>query len=88
MSLTGGINMLLSVLIFLAIGALAGFLAGKFMKGSGFGLSGNIVLGIVGAIVGGFVFGYLGIPAGGLVGAVVMATIGATLLLWIGKLLK
>lgn len=80
--------MFMSILIFFAIGALAGWLAGKFMKGSGFGLSGNIILGVVGAIVGGFVFGYLGIPAGGLIGAIVMATIGATLLLWIGKLLK
>jgi len=46
------------------IGAIAGWLAGKFMKGAGFGLLGNIIVGIVGGIVGGFVFGALGISMG------------------------
>ena len=49
------------LIIFLAIGALAGWLAGKIMKGGGFGLVGNIIVGVVGAIVGGYVFNFLGI---------------------------
>ena len=46
------------------------------MKGGGFGLLGNIVVGIIGAVVGGFVFGFLPIPAGGLIGSIITATAG------------
>ena len=77
-----------NLLIFLAIGAVAGWLAGQFMKGGGFGLIGNIVVGIVGAVVGGFVFGLLGISAGGLIGAILTATVGAVLLLFVIGLAK
>lgn len=80
---------LTGLIIYLAIGALAGWLAGKFMKGAGFGLLGNIVVGILGAIVGGFLFGLIGISAGGLIGSIVTATVGAVLLLFIvGKVKK
>ena len=71
------------MLIFLAVGALVGWLAGTIVKGSGFGLIGNIIVGIVGALLGGFLFGLLGITTGGFVGSIVMATIGAVLLLFI-----
>ena len=71
------------LIIFLAIGAVAGWLAGKLMKGGGFGLPGNIVVGIVGAVIGGFVFGLLGITATGLIGSIVTATAGAVLLLFV-----
>jgi uncharacterized membrane protein YeaQ/YmgE (transglycosylase-associated protein family) len=74
--------------IFLAIGAVAGWLAGILMKGGGFGLLGNIVVGIIGAVVGGYVFGLLGISAGGLIGSIVTATVGAVLLLFIVRLIK
>ena len=77
-----------SLLIFLAIGAVAGWLAGTLMKGGGFGLLGNIVVGIIGAVVGGVVFGLLGISAGGLIGSVITATAGAALLLFIIGLVK
>ena len=76
------------LIIFLAIGAIAGWLAGLLMKGGGFGLLGNIVVGILGAVVGGFVFGALGISAGGLVGSIITATAGAALLLFIVGLIK
>jgi len=76
------------LVIFLVIGAVAGWLAGKLMKGSGFGLIGNIVVGIAGALIGGFVFSLLGISAGGFIGSIVMATVGAVLLLYIVKLMK
>jgi uncharacterized membrane protein YeaQ/YmgE (transglycosylase-associated protein family) len=80
---------LTSLLIILAIGAVAGWLAGLLTKGGGFGLLGNIVVGIVGAIVGGWLFGELGISIGtGLVSAVVMATAGAVVLLVIVGLIR
>ena len=77
-----------SLLIFLAIGAVAGWLAGTLMKCGGFGLLGNIVVGIIGAVVGGFVFGLLGISAGGLIGSIIKATAGAALLLLVIGLIK
>ncbi|MCF7979558.1 MAG: GlsB/YeaQ/YmgE family stress response membrane protein [Chromatiaceae bacterium] len=77
-----------SLLIFLAIGALAGWLAGVLMKGGGFGLLVDIVLGIVGAVVGGFLFGLLGISANGLIGSIITATVGAMVLLLVVRLFK
>jgi len=79
---------LMSLLIFLAIGAVAGWLAGVILKGGGFGLLVNIVVGILGAIVGGFAFGLLGISAGGILGQIITATVGAVLLLFIVGLIK
>lgn len=79
---------IISLIIFLAIGALVGWLAGKMYKGSGFGIIGNIVVGIVGSVLGGFVFGMLGIIAGGLLGSIVMGTVGAVLLLFLIGLVK
>ena len=77
-----------SLLIFLAIGAVAGWLAGVLMKGGGFGLLADIVIGILGAIVGGFLFGVLGLSASGLIGSIVTATVGAVVLLFVVRLLK
>lgn len=77
-----------SLLIFLAIGAVAGWLAGALMSGGGFGLLGDIVVGIIGALIGGVLFGALGISAGGLVGAIVTATVGAMVLIFILRLVK
>ena len=79
---------LTSLIIWILIGAVAGWLAGKIMKGGGFGLLGNIIIGIIGAFIGGFVFGLLGITAGGIIGSIVMDTIGAILLLYIIKIIK
>ncbi len=77
-----------SLIIFLAIGAVAGWLAGLIMKGRGFGLLGNIIVGIVGAVMGGFVFSFLGIKAGGLIGIILTATVGAVILLSIISIVK
>ena len=77
-----------SLIIFLAIGAVAGWLAGQIMKGKGFGLIGNIIVGIVGALLGGFVFSLLGIAAYGLIGSIVTATAGAVLLLFLIRVIK
>ena len=76
------------LILTLIIGAVAGWLAGKIMKGKGFGVIGNIVVGIIGAILGGFLFGLLGVSAGGMLGSLVTATIGAIVLLWIVSLVK
>lgn len=77
-----------SIIIMLAIGAVAGWLGGQIMKGRGFGIIGNIVVGIIGAFLGGFLFGLLGISAGGLIGSLVTATVGAVALLFIVGILK
>jgi uncharacterized membrane protein YeaQ/YmgE (transglycosylase-associated protein family) len=65
------------------IGILAGFLAGKIMRGKGYGVLMDLLLGIVGSVVGGFVFGLLGIHAYSLVGSLVVATAGAVMLIYI-----
>lgn len=77
-----------TLLIILAIGAVAGWLAGVIMKGGGYGLLGDIVIGIIGAFVGGFLFGLLGISAGGLIGQIITATAGAVVLIFVLRLLK
>jgi uncharacterized membrane protein YeaQ/YmgE (transglycosylase-associated protein family) len=81
MSVTG-------LLVFLAIGAIAGWLAGLIMSGSGFGLLGNTVVGIVGAVAGGVLFEFLGISTSGLTGAIITATCGSVLLLFIAHLIR
>jgi uncharacterized membrane protein YeaQ/YmgE (transglycosylase-associated protein family) len=77
-----------SLLWFLLIGLCAGWLAGKIMKGGGFGLVGDLIVGVIGAFLGAWVFGMLGIGAGGLLGALVTATVGAMLLLFLIRLIK
>ncbi|MDF1578587.1 MAG: GlsB/YeaQ/YmgE family stress response membrane protein [Desulfobulbales bacterium] len=77
-----------NLLIFLAIGAVAGWLAGLITKGQGFGILGNMVVGIIGAVLGGFLFSWLGITAGGLIGSLVMATVGAIVLLFAIRIVK
>jgi len=67
----------------IAIGILAGWLAGKIMRGRGYGLIIDLLLGIVGSIIGAFVFGLLGLHAYGLVGSIVVATAGAMMLLYL-----
>lgn len=79
---------LMSLLVFLLIGAVAGWLAGTLKRGGGFGFFGNMVIGVTGAFIGGFVFNLLGIAAVGFIGAVIMATVGALLLLYIGSVIR
>ncbi len=74
---------LTAIVLWLVIGAVAGWLAGQLMRGRGLGLFGNIVVGIIGAFVGGWLLGgVLGISiGGGLVGAILNATVGAVVVL-------
>ncbi len=73
----------MGIVMFLVVGALAGWLAGKLMRGGGFGLPRNLGLGVAGALVGGFLAQAVGISAHGLLGNLVTATAGAALLLWL-----
>ncbi len=78
----------MNFIVFLIIGALAGWLAGNIMKGRGFGVLGNIVVGIVGSVLGGVLFSALGLQAFGFIGSLVMATVGAVVLLFLISLVK
>ena len=67
------------------VGIIAGWLAGKIMRGTGFGLLGDLVVGVVGSLLGGFVFGLLGISSYNIIGSIAIATAGAILLLYLIK---
>jgi uncharacterized membrane protein YeaQ/YmgE (transglycosylase-associated protein family) len=73
---------------FILIGIAAGWLAGKIMKGGGFGLLGDLIVGVIGALLGGFLFGLLGIMAVGLLGSLITATVGAIVLIALLRFFK
>jgi uncharacterized membrane protein YeaQ/YmgE (transglycosylase-associated protein family) len=74
---------------FLLIGLIAGWLTGIIMRSGGYGLFGDLILGVIGAFVGSWLFGVIGIGAGsGFLGSVICATIGAVLLVFLLRLLK
>lgn len=77
-----------SLVIFLLIGAVAGWLAGQVVKGGGFGLIGDIVVGILGAFVAGWLLPGLGLGLTGIVGSIIYAAIGAIILLVVVRLIK
>lgn len=76
------------LLWFLLVGLIAGWLAGVLVKGGGFGVIGDIVVGVIGAVIGGFLFGFAGIGAGGLLGSIIVATIGAVILIFLLRLIR
>ena len=74
---------------FILVGLIAGWLAGLLMKGGGFGVVGDIVIGIIGALIGGFLFSTFGVSTGGgLLGSIIVATIGAVVLIFLLRLIK
>ncbi|OQM76164.1 GlsB/YeaQ/YmgE family stress response membrane protein [Manganibacter manganicus] len=78
-----------SLIVFIIIGAIAGWLAGLIVKGYGFGLLGNIVVGIVGALIAGWLFPVVGLPlGGGILAAIIQAVVGAVVLLVLIRLVK
>jgi uncharacterized membrane protein YeaQ/YmgE (transglycosylase-associated protein family) len=77
-----------SISSFLIIGAIAGWIAGKLMQGGGFGILGNIVVGVLGAVIGGFIFDMVGVTSGSLIGSLVTAVVGAAILLFVVSLFK
>jgi len=79
----------MSLLWFLVVGLVAGWLAGITVKGGGFGLVGDLIVGVIGAFLGGFLFSTFGVSmGGGLVGSLIVATVGAVVLLFIVRLIK
>jgi uncharacterized membrane protein YeaQ/YmgE (transglycosylase-associated protein family) len=79
---------IMGIIYSLLIGCLAGFCAGKLMKGGGFGIIMNIVLGLFGGALGGWLFSLLGIQWGGVLGQLGTAIIGAVAILWVASLIK
>jgi uncharacterized membrane protein YeaQ/YmgE (transglycosylase-associated protein family) len=78
-----------SIIVWLIVGAIAGWLAGLIVKGGGFGLLGNIVIGIIGAVVAGWLLPTLGIHLGtGIVAAIIDSAIGGVIVLVIISLVK
>lgn len=73
---------------FIIIGAIAGWLAGLIWRGSGFGLLGNIIIGIIGAMIGGWAAGQLGLFGGGIIFQILVAAGGALIILLIFKLIR
>jgi uncharacterized membrane protein YeaQ/YmgE (transglycosylase-associated protein family) len=78
-----------SLIVLLVVGLIAGWLAGQFVKGGGFGVVGDIIVGIIGALIAGWLFPTLGISlGGGIIGAIIAAFIGAVILLIIVRIIK
>jgi uncharacterized membrane protein YeaQ/YmgE (transglycosylase-associated protein family) len=79
----------MGLITWILVGLIAGWLAGQVMKGGGYGVLVDIILGILGGVVGGWVFGALGIwPGGGVIGAIIVAFVGAVILVAISRALK
>ena len=76
------------IVYILIVGLIAGWLAGKIMKGKGYGLVGDLVVGVLGAIVGSWLFGVLGLGTYGILGSIVVALIGALILLYLVRTVK
>ena len=70
-----------SLIWWLIVGLIAGALAGLVMRGGGYGIVGDIIVGIIGAVIGGWIFSLLGIGAGGLIGSIIVAFVGACILI-------
>ena len=78
----------MSIILWIVIGIIAGWLAGKIMKGKGFGLIGDLIIGVIGAFLGGWLFGLLHISIGaGIIGSLITAVVGALVLLFVVRLI-
>jgi len=79
---------LTSLIWFLLIGLIAGWLAGMVMKGGGYGIIGDMIVGVIGAFLGGWLFGVLGIGVGGLIGSLITAFVGAVILIFLLRVIR
>lgn len=79
---------MLYLLWVVVIGILAGWIAGKIMRGKGFGLLGDLIIGVIGSLLGSFIFGLVGLGAYGLIGRLIVAVVGAVILLWLIRFIK
>jgi uncharacterized membrane protein YeaQ/YmgE (transglycosylase-associated protein family) len=80
--------MISNLIWWVLVGLIAGWAAGKIMKGGGYGVAMDIVLGVIGAVVGGWLVGILGFQAGGFISTIIVAIIGAVFLIWISRMIK
>lgn len=78
---------MLDFILYILLGALAGFIAGKLTKGRGFGFWVNIIVGIIGGWLGGFLFGLIGLSSNNIIGGLIVSVIGAVVLLWLVSLI-
>ena len=78
----------MNIIWFLIIGLVAGWLSGRIFSGHGFGLIGNLIVGVIGAVIGGFIFDIVGVTAYGFVGSLVMAVVGAVVFLFLISFIK
>ena len=79
----------MGILAWIVVGLIAGWLAGQLMKGGGYGMVADIILGLLGGVLGGWIFEKLGVSAGGgMMGSIIVAFIGAVILVGITRLLK
>ncbi len=78
----------MTIIYFLIIGLIAGWMAGLIMQGRGFGVIGNIVVGIIGALIGGYITGWLGIQEGGVIASILTSVLGAVVLLGLVSLVR
>ncbi len=79
----------MSWIIFIIVGVVAGWLAGQVVRGGGFGLVGDLVVGVVGALIAGWLFPTVGLSlGGGIIGAIISSAIGAIILLFVLRLIK
>jgi uncharacterized membrane protein YeaQ/YmgE (transglycosylase-associated protein family) len=76
-----------NVIWWIVVGLIAGALAGLVMRGGGYGIVGDIIIGIIGAIIGGWIFSQFGVGTGGLIGSIIVAFIGACILIAILRLI-
>jgi uncharacterized membrane protein YeaQ/YmgE (transglycosylase-associated protein family) len=76
----------MEILWFIVIGVVAGWLAGQFVKGGGFGLIGDLIVGVLGALLGGYLFRLFGVTTSSMLGSLVTATVGAIVLLLLVRL--
>ena len=77
-----------SLLGWIVIGVIAGWLTGKLMRGAGYGILMDLILGLIGAVIGGWIFGLLGISSYGFLGSLAAATVGAIVLVAIARLFR
>ncbi len=78
-----------SIIAWLIIGGVAGWLAGLVMKGGGYGVVGDIVIGIIGSVVAGWLFGAIGVaPGAGIIGSIIASAIGAIVLIFVLRLIR
>jgi len=76
------------IIWWIVVGLIAGWAAGKIMKGGGYGVVADILLGIVGGIVGGWIVGFFGGGGGGMITSILVAILGAVDLIWLARLIK